>query len=70
MSEAHASAHYGGGVQAAHTFSPDMNEEDLGFGPDLRCGTETHNDGDNDTGDIGTYPSIAGFHSGYASDQY
>jgi hypothetical protein len=70
MSEAHASAHYGGGVQAAHTISPPDDSENLGFGPDLRCGTASSPDGDNDTDDIGTYPSIMQFKSGYASDQY
>jgi hypothetical protein len=65
MSEAHASAHYGGGVQAAHSFTPPDDSENLGFGTDLQCGTESSPDGDNDTDDIGTYPSLASAKNDY-----
>jgi hypothetical protein len=68
MTDAHAAQHFSppaGAVFAAHTFTPPDDSESLGFGTDLRCGTESTPDGDNDTDDIGTYPSLGQFRDGY-----
>ena len=63
MSDQHASQYYfGPGTESARQTTPIEsyidNFEDAGFGSNLRCGMESHNDGDNDTDDLGSYAQI------------
>jgi hypothetical protein len=64
MTDAHAQQYYfGSGGETAAQTGPITNydsgyADDAGFGTDLRRGMESHNDGDNDTDDIGSYVAL------------